>query len=198
MGQGGHLSWKTPGYLAYGQLRRDHHVAGPWTPGSELCCPLVAFFGNITRQQVQMSIPLPIPLHGASSVLPSISFSSLLSVRRVHPLPSDSHPSSSCSGFDLTSGVGKPFRVFPAVHPKGRESSSSYSAGSQRASALLAAPSAGFFLKRSRTRPQPVSVRSGAGVRFSSNPTGIPWGRTREPFPKERRRRGGASQMWGF
>lgn len=147
---------------------------------------------NISYSETVLQACLP----AVFSFLPSISSSSLLSVRRVHPLPSDSHPSSSCSGFDLTSGVGKPFRVFPAVHPKGRESSSSYSAGSQRASALLAAPSAGFFLKRSRTRPQPVSVRS--GVRFSSNPTGIPWGRTREPFPRERRRRGGASQMWGF
>lgn len=48
----------------------------------------------------------------------------------------------------LTSGTGKPFRFFLGVQPKGRESPSSYSAGSQRASALLDAPSAGFLLKQ--------------------------------------------------
>lgn len=48
----------------------------------------------------------------------------------------------------LTRGRRKPLRLLPGVQPKGSDSPSSYSAGSQRARAVLEAPSQGLFLQR--------------------------------------------------
>lgn len=48
----------------------------------------------------------------------------------------------------LTRGRRKPLRLLPGVQPKGSDSWSSYSAGSQRARARLEDPSQGLFLQQ--------------------------------------------------
>lgn len=154
MGQGGHLPGRPQGIWPVSSW----DVTTTWL-GSGLRCPLVALRGA-RPEPVQVSTsprlrapPAPPPSHlfllpfrarlGALPVLSGFSPCTLPLGARAHPGPA------------LTGGSGKPFRVLPGVHPKGRESPSSYSAGSQRASALLAAPRAGFLLKPSKTRPQP-------------------------------------------
>lgn len=66
----------------------------------------------------------------------------------------------------LTRGRRKPLRLLLGVQPKGSDSLSSYSAGSQRARAWLEAPSQGLLLQQSAAR-----------VRRSSGPRGVGWGR---------------------
>lgn len=137
------------------------------SPGSKSQCPSPAAPWRIHLSSHLFVLPCRVCLISASSPLSRPAFTLLLGARP--------HPRRA-----LTSGRGKPFRVLLGVHPKGRESPSSYSAGSQRANALLAAPSAGFLLKPSKTRLQPPPVSS--RVCFSANLMGIPWGRTREPL----------------
>lgn len=56
------------------------------------------------------------------------------------------HPPDAQPG--LTRGRRKPLRLLPGVQPKGSDSRSSYSAGSQRARARLEDPSQGLFLQQ--------------------------------------------------
>lgn len=158
----------TPGYLACGQPGRDHRVAGLRAQGS---AALWWNFGDHDRgTSPNLHLPLrprlaPSALHLSPSfprVFGGASAPLWLPCRPL-VLRAPAH-----LGRALTSGTGKPFRVLPGVQPKGRESRSSYSAGSQRASALLAAPSAGFLLKPSKTRAQPRPGRCGLG--FSAKP----------------------------
>lgn len=64
------------------------------------------------------------------------------------PLPSSSEEIKHPPGPQplLTRGRRKPLRRLPGVQPKGSDSPSSYSAGSQRARAVLEAPSQGLSL----------------------------------------------------
>lgn len=154
MGQGGHLPGRPQGIWPVGSW----DVTTTWL-GSGLRCPLVALRGA-RPEPVQVSASPRLRAPPRTSALPPISSSvpcafggasrPLWVLPCTLPLGARAHP-----GPALTGGSGKPFRVLPGVHPKGRESPSSYSAGSQRASALLAAPRAGFLLKPSKTRPQP-------------------------------------------
>lgn len=168
MGQGGHLPGTPQGIWPVG----SPDATTPWLgSGLRALLPSGGTLETTTGEPIQISISPLRPRLAPSALHLSPSFPRVFGgVSAPHWLPcrplvlrAPAHP-----GRALTSGTGKPFRVLPGVQPKGRESRSSYSAGSQRASALLAAPRAGFLLKPSKTRAQPRPGRCGLG--FSAKP----------------------------
>lgn len=167
--------------------------------GRGICSPLVAFPGTPRGSES----PSPcLPGCGSAtrlSVLAPVSASSPWVLRGAPPFPSDSISPRQLGARPLpaaalTSGTRKPLRVFLCVQPKGRASPSSYSAGSQRASALLAAPSAGLLLKWQGWPSASAGQLLGLLVR---TPQGIPPGKDGSLCPRETGCGGGASEVCG-
>lgn len=185
---------------------RDTWLEGGWAmtttwlgSGRGICSPLVAFPGTPRGSES----PSPcLPGCGSAtrlSVLAPVSASSPWVLRGAPPFPSDSISPRQLGARPLpaaalTSGTRKPLRVFLCVQPKGRASPSSYSAGSQRASALLAAPSAGLLLKWQGWPSASAGQLLGLLVR---TPQGIPPGKDGSLCPRETGCGGGASEVCG-
>lgn len=193
MAQGGHL----PGRPRGTWLDGDWAVPTTWLgSGRGICSPLVAFSGTARGSE----FPSPcLPGCGSAarlSLLALVSASSPRVLRGAPPFPSDcmsprqlgARPLPAAA---LTSGTRKPLRVFLCVQPKGTASPSSYSAGSQRASALLAAPSAGLLLKRQGGPSASAGWLPGLLLR---TPHGDPPGKDGSLSPRETGCGGGASQ----
>ena len=194
MAQGGHLLGRPRGTWLDGGWAMTTTWLGS---GRGICSPLVAFSG--TRRGSESPSPC-LPGCGSParpSLLAPVSASSAWVLSGAPPFPSDSmcprqlgvRPLPAAA---LTSGTRKPLRVFLCVQPKGRASPSSYSAGSQRASALLAAPSAGLLLKRQGWPSASFGWLPGLLLRTSY---GDPPGKDGSLCPRETGCGGGASPV---
>lgn len=105
---------------------------------------LLPFYCLFTMRKLRLScIPCPKSPSGRAWIPGCLADSRLcfysLSLEKIKHSP-DPQP-------QLTRGRKKPLRLFLGVQPKGSDSPSSYSAGSQRARAWLEAPSQGLFLQ---------------------------------------------------
>lgn len=126
-GVGRPSAWKTPGYLACGQLGCDRHVAGLPAPRS---AALSWHFGE-HLQAASPNVRLT-PGVATPRSYPTRFFFLCVCSRVVHPLPSDSHP---------------------ILHPPAWDSPSPSGSGSNSASSLASTRRAG----KARPRTQPAT-----------------------------------------